>query len=127
MNRVAFYWLGSVPCRLFISWVFIDWGTASWESRVPVVIVFILLSLPVILRRSPGVQSFINVLYIAVVVCIITGSLRAAGWALFASTCVSSSVWFMRNDKVFKKVSKPLVVTSTPQQVQVVDITQLRF
>ena len=134
INRVSFYWLGSIPCRLFITWVFIDWGKASWESRTPVIVVFFLLSLPVVLRRKPlaSLENMVGVLYIIVTAFIVSGSMSAAGWILLASTCVSSAAWFMRNDitsmdfKV-KTDSKPTVVQSSVQVDTVESKIQLRL
>lgn len=126
LNRVLFYWLGSIPSRLFISWVFIDWGKASWDSRAPVVVIFLLLAVPIVLRRSPelfSLETAVGVLYVIVNALIIAGLMSAAGWVLLSSTCVSSAAWFMRNDistmdLEVKRAAKPvMVVVGEPVRV----------
>ena len=99
LNRVSFYWLGSIPCRLFIAWVLIDWETASWESRLPVFFVFAALAAP-ILYKIPRLsfRFFVSLLYVALVILILFGHMYSAGWVLVSSTLVSMGDWLMKNN-----------------------------
>lgn len=94
MNRVLFYLCGSLPSRLFISWVFIDWGETGWESRIPVFLTFVALTIPVVMRKPwVGVSLVINALYVVLDAFILFGRMRVAGWLLLSSTLLSAWHW----------------------------------
>lgn len=129
LNRVLFYWLGSIPCRVFIAWVFIDWAKASWVSRVPVLILFTLLVIPIAIR---GMRFFlINILYIAMLVCIVAGEMRAAGWLLLSSTVVSAISWCNKQNKhksiVVESAVEDPTTESIADPIQVQNKRTLRF
>lgn len=117
LNRVSFYWLGSVPCRLFIAWVFIDWDTASWESRMPVFIVFFILAAPILMKvRWKSLRFLISVLYVALVVLILFGHMYSAGWVLVTSTILSMIDWVSKNNILLEDLD--VQATDTPYVVQ---------
>ncbi len=96
---VLIYWLGSLPSRLFISFIFIDLGQGEgYISLFFLLLTFfmlvrVLMNYNTMTRRRiiTTVKGFIS--YLVVTLLLITGSIGAAGWVLFADTLVSASVW----------------------------------
>lgn len=132
LNRVSFYWLGSVPCRLFIAWVLIDWETASWESRLPVFFVFSILVVPILLKiPRMSLRFVISLLYVALVVLILLGDMYSAGWVLVSSTIVSMGDWFVKNNLAMEalaveKSTRPYVVQEQVE-IKTIDSKEIKL
>ena len=72
-----------------------------------------------------------NILYIAMLVCIVAGEMRAAGWLLLASTAVSAISWFNKQDKrksiVVESAVEDPTTESIADPIQVQNKRTLRF
>lgn len=90
LDKILFYWLGSVPCRLFISWVFIDWDQAEKAQSSPILGIFIIITIIVLGGiRFSALRIINDLLYVAVCVYIGMGDMMNAGVLLLCSTFVS--------------------------------------
>lgn len=95
------YWLGSLPSRLFISWIFIHMGEGEgW----PLGVVFLLLWLPMVYglcklgdnemserRKNTIIKGAVTYLIIAIF--LFAQMIGVAGWILFADTILSALIW----------------------------------
>ena len=95
------YWLGSLPSRLFISWIFIHMGEGEgW----PLGIVFSLLWLPMVYglrklwdnemierRKITIIKGAVTYLIIAIF--LFAQMIGVAGWILFGDTLASALIW----------------------------------
>ena len=108
------YWLGSLPSRLFISWIFIHMQKGEgW----PLGIVFICLSLIMVFgvwkardnkmmtdrRKITSAKG--TVAYFIIACFLFAQTIGVAGWILFADTLVSAVIWVY-----FKKFSTQISV-----------------
>ena len=96
------YWLGSLPSRLFISWIFIDMGEGE---GLPLGIVFAVLCLMMasglykkdsnmITPRRAFTMSIGVFMYFMITILLFFQLIGAAGGVLLASTLVSAASWF---------------------------------
>ena len=42
VERILFYWLASIPSRVYIAYVLMDWGSTTDENALPIGITFLL-------------------------------------------------------------------------------------
>ena len=95
------YWFGSLPSRLFISWIFIHMGEGEgW----PLGIVFLLLWLPMLYglrklwdnemteRRKSTIKKA-AVTYLIIAIFLFAQMIGVAGWILFGDTIASALLW----------------------------------
>lgn len=102
-DTALFYLLGSLPSRLFIAWIFIDWDTGdgyyvAWVFFFLAIFMFIgwMYSLMPGLKIlwTKKVTSFIgSAAYAFVAHFLFSGSISTAGWILLGSTVASAVLW----------------------------------
>ena len=99
LDKTLFYWLGSVPCRLFISWVFLDWGETESVQSAPILFIFILITMVILGGVSKMVSDreflsfrILNILLYATICYFIGyGDMETAGYLLLCTLVVSVS------------------------------------
>ena len=107
------YWLGSLPSRLFISWIFIDMGEGEgW----PLGIVFAVLWLPMMYglkklwdnemmserRKKTIIKGAVT--YLCMFSFLFAQMIGVAGWILFFDTIVSGFIWVYYEKNKFPKI-----------------------
>jgi hypothetical protein len=97
LDKTLFYWLGSVPCRLFISWVFLDWEKTESIYSAPILCIFILITMVIAASaiRMVSDKAFLpfrvlnTLLYVTICYFIGYGDMRWAGYFLLCTLVVS--------------------------------------
>lgn len=106
-----FYLLGSLPSRLFISWIFIDWHKGE---GVYVGSVFTFLALFMIIgccvkdpsgmmttrRKRTVIKGAVT--YSIIVGLLFSENIGAAGWLLFGDTIISAGLWLQEKASWFQ-------------------------
>lgn len=123
-NKALFYWIGSLPCRLFISWILIDLhsGEGSYIALVFLLIamlmlpgfVFTVASYTKYFEYSPRMQrqyvywkGIMNdrrmvtmtkgtLTYFTIAGLLFAGFIGAAGWVLLIDTVLSACIWWWK-------------------------------
>lgn len=133
MKRRVFYCLGSVPTRIFISFILIHWGTADYPHNIPVAIGTLILAVGLIIKPLKdtwnGSKSLIKFLhgvsYVLISVFLlldIRNNVRNAGVWLFVDTILSAFVWYKKNKPKIQPVSNK----ETPEYKKI-QLENLRF
>ena len=126
------YWLGSLPSRLFISWIFIHMGKGKgWHLAI----VFLIFTVPMLLglifiwfKKYPSIEKSVmvnfpkmmntrhkitivkgSITYLTITILLFTGSVYAAGLVLLIDTLLSGSVWLV--DKFYQDKGYTRVTT----------------
>jgi hypothetical protein len=98
MNRILFYWLGSLPSRVYISLVLMDWGSTTDERALPVALTFLLLAGSMVAnRKSEHARNKALAYSIIAGVLFFGDKLELAGGILLADTCLSAISWLRDN------------------------------
>lgn len=111
LKRKVFYWLGSIPSRLFISAILIHWDTVQYPHNLPIA-AFALLGIGTRKRLQGG-------LYIAMGILVLVEfkhNMAVAGGVLILSTILSARSWLQTN--------KPKPQVQTYKKIQ---LENLRF
>ncbi len=106
------YWLGSLPSRLFISWIFIHMGEGEgW----PLGVVFLLLWLPMVYgvyeaKYSKTTRRKITIIkgavtYLIIAIFLFAQMIGVAGWILFGDTILSALVWVYYEKEDLSKIT----------------------
>ena len=109
IDRILFYWLGSVPSRFYIAYVLIDWGSTTDENALPIALTFLLLAGSMVAnRKSQHARNKALVYSVIAGVLFFGDKLELAGGILIADTALSAIVWLRDNEWVapVKKVEK---------------------
>jgi hypothetical protein len=110
-DTALFYLLGSLPSRLFIAWIFIDWheGEGFYVALVFSLLVLLLLiglvsqgkQKMTIRRRRTSALSLVA--YFCMAIFLYYDKIYVAGWILLCSTLVSGILWGLENLEKLKK------------------------
>ena len=110
VERILFYWLASIPSRVYISVVLMDWGSTTDENSLPIGITFLLLAGSMVAnRKSQHARNKALAYSIIAGVLFFGDKLELAGGILLADTCLSAVSWLRDNywntpAKVEKKI-----------------------
>lgn len=119
-DRTVFYWLGSVPSRLYISYVLLDWASTSNTKAFPVAITFLLLAVSMVVqRKSFHARTKATSYSIIAGVMFFGDHIDLAGGILVADTILSAAGWFTRKEE--KKE------THTYTKVKKIELAELVF
>ena len=122
VKRKVFYVLGSIPSRLFISAILIDWSTADQPYNIPVAIGTLLLALILLVkpvRRMFKGDYFLllhGISYIIIALFLflhMENNARIAGVWLIVDTIISGYMWYRK-----KPVIKTVETTYKKLQLQ---------
>ena len=133
MKRQVFYCLGSVPSRIFISFIFIHWDTAEYPDNIPVAVGALFLALILFIKPlkdtwdgSTSLFKFLHgVSYVLISVFLFLetkNNVMIAGVCLLVDTIISAYVWYNKN--------KPLMQTVSNKETPVykkIQLENLRF
>jgi len=98
MNRILFYWLGSIPSRVYIALVLMDWGSTTDERALPVALTFLLLAGSMVAnRKSEHARNKALAYSIIAGVLFFGDKLELAGGILLADTAMSAISWLRDN------------------------------
>lgn len=110
-DTALFYLLGSLPSRLFIAWIFIDWheGEGFYVALVFSLLVLLLFiglvsqgkQKMTIRRRRTSALSLVA--YFCMAISLFYDKIYVAGWILLCSTLVSGILWGLENLEKLKK------------------------
>jgi len=110
IERILFYWLASLPSRVYIAYVLMDWGSTTDENSLPIGITFLLLAGSMVANRKSEHARNKALAYSVIAGVLFFGDkLELAGGILLADTCLSAVSWLRDNywntpAKVEKKI-----------------------
>ena len=121
MDTKLFYLLGSLPSRLFIAWIFIDWergdgyyvGLLFLTLSIVMLFGFVKFTDKMSLRRWWTSLIGVNG-YFVISMLLFGGWIAEAGWILILCTVVSFALWVMEDFKYFEDRSKYEPVQTKP-------------
>lgn len=133
MKRKAFYCLGSIPSRVFISAILIHWNTAVYPHNLPVAVGALLLALLLFIKPlkdawdgSTSVLKFLHgVSYVLISVFLFldtNNNVLFAGVWLLVDTISSAYVWYNKNKPLLQTISN----SETPVYKKI-QLENLRF
>ena len=109
IDRILFYWLGSLPSRFYISAVLLHWGSTTNMKALPLAITFLFLaSSMVVQRKSPHAKMKATSYSIIAGVLFFGDQISLAGGILLADTILSAAGWFARKKTVEKIKYEPV-------------------
>ena len=110
VERILFYWLASIPSRVYIAVVLMDWGFTTDENAIPIGITFLLLAGSMVANRKSEHARNKALAYSVIAGVLFFGDkLELAGGILLADTSLSAVSWLRDNywdtpAKVEKKI-----------------------
>ena len=117
VERILFYWLASIPSRVYIAVVLIDWGSTTVENALPIGITFLLLAGSMIANRKNKHAKNKALAYAVIAGVLFFGDkLELAGGILLGDTALSAVDWMRDNywvstpKKVEKKIEQKYAV-----------------
>ncbi len=116
IDQVLFFWLASLPSRIYISIVLIDWGTTTQENSIPIAIAFLLLGASMVANRKSEHANNKALAYAIISGILFFGDrLELAGGILLADTVISAVYWMRKNvwtntDKKVEKIAPDFAV-----------------
>ena len=120
-DRIVFYWLGSVPSRLYISYVLLDWGSTSNTKALPVAITFLLLAVSMVVQRKSSHAKTKATSYSIIAGVMFFGDhIDLAGGVLAVDTILSAAGWFRRKQNKIEQ-------RSMGTKVQTIELAELVF
>lgn len=104
-DRIVFYWLGSIPSRLYIAYVLIDWGLTTQANALPIGITFVLLGASMVAnRKSEHARNKALAYSIIGGILFFGDQLKLAGGILIADTVLSAIQWLKKNACISKEL-----------------------
>jgi hypothetical protein len=126
-ERILFYWLASIPSRVYIAIVLMDWGSTTDENALPIGITFLLLAGSMVAnRKSEHARNKALAYSIIAGVLFFGDKLELAGGILLADTSMSSINWLRVNDWSAKKVAEKKYEPVNTEAVKI-DLAKLVF
>ena len=105
-ERILFYWLASIPSRVYIAYVLMHWGITTDENALPIAATFLLLALSMVAnRKSQHARNKALAYSIIAGILFFGDKLELAGGILLADTALSAVDWMTKNVWV-EKVEK---------------------
>lgn len=126
IDRILFYWLGSIPSRFYIAYVLMDWGFTTDENALPIAITFLLLAGSMVAnRKSEHARNKALAYSIISGVLFFGDKLELAGGILLADTALSAIAWLRENEWVApaKKAEK----VETQYAIDQIELAKLVF
>ena len=97
-ERILFYWLASIPSRIYIAYVLMHWGSTTDENSLPIGITFLLLAGSMVAnRKSQHARNKALAYSIIAGVLFFGDKLELAGGILLADTALSAVDWMGKN------------------------------
>lgn len=125
IERILFYWLASIPSRIYIAYVLMHWGVTTDENSLPIAATFLLLAGSMVAnRKSEHARNKALAYSIIAGVLFFGDKLELAGGILLADTFLSAVVWLRDNwSAPVKKVEKYEPV----DQLETIELAKLVF
>lgn len=128
VERILFYWLASIPSRVYIAYVLMHWGVTTDENALPIAVTFLLLAGSMVAnRKSEHARNKALAYSIIAGVLFFGDKLELAGGILLADTALSAVDWMSKNlwETPTKKVEKKYEPVNT--EAVKIDLANLVF
>jgi len=126
-ERILFYWLGSIPSRIYIAIVLFDWVSTTDENSIPLALTFLFLAGSMVAnRKSEHARNKALAYSIIAGVLFFGDKLELAGGILLADTALSAVDWMSKNlwETPTKKVEKKY---EPVDQLEAIELAKLVF